>query len=93
MLSSTETTPVHTASQEKAEATPEGTDQSESCTELEVIRWGWSCPAWKHALRCQLSLGADGAPLLPAQHLLCSLCKIRRQWFYASAYQVILCRC
>ncbi|XP_053941904.1 pleckstrin homology domain-containing family M member 2 isoform X4 [Cuculus canorus] len=37
-LSSTETTPVHTASQEKAEATPEGTDQSESCTELEVIR-------------------------------------------------------
>ncbi|NXI56010.1 PKHM2 protein, partial [Chloroceryle aenea] len=36
--SSTETTPVHTASQEKAEATPEGTDQSESCTELEVIR-------------------------------------------------------
>uniref|UniRef100_A0A8C8AUZ8 Pleckstrin homology domain-containing family M member 2 n=1 Tax=Otus sunia TaxID=257818 RepID=A0A8C8AUZ8_9STRI len=38
VLSSTETTPVHTASQEKAEATPEGTDQSESCTELEVIR-------------------------------------------------------
>lgn len=37
-LSSTETTPVHTASQEKTEATPEGTDQSESCTELEVIR-------------------------------------------------------
>ncbi|NXN97052.1 PKHM2 protein, partial [Rhinopomastus cyanomelas] len=37
-LSSSETTPVHTASQEKAEATPEGTDQSESCTELEVIR-------------------------------------------------------
>ncbi|XP_035200383.1 pleckstrin homology domain-containing family M member 2 isoform X4 [Oxyura jamaicensis] len=37
-LSSAETTPVHTASQEKAEATPEGTDQSESCTELEVIR-------------------------------------------------------
>ncbi|NXP73789.1 PKHM2 protein, partial [Ramphastos sulfuratus] len=37
-LSSTETTPVHTAAQEKAEATPEGTDQSESCTELEVIR-------------------------------------------------------
>ncbi|XP_054251024.1 pleckstrin homology domain-containing family M member 2 [Indicator indicator] len=36
--SSTETTPVHTAAQEKAEATPEGTDQSESCTELEVIR-------------------------------------------------------
>ncbi|KFM01869.1 Pleckstrin homology domain-containing family M member 2, partial [Aptenodytes forsteri] len=36
--SSTETTPVHAASQEKAEATPEGTDQSESCTELEVIR-------------------------------------------------------
>lgn len=36
--SSTETTPVHSASQEKAEATPEGTDQSESCTELEVIR-------------------------------------------------------
>lgn len=38
VTSSTETTPVHTASQEKAEATPEGTDQSESCTELEVIR-------------------------------------------------------
>ncbi|NWV01714.1 PKHM2 protein, partial [Upupa epops] len=38
VLSSTETTPVHTASQEKTEATPEGTDQSESCTELEVIR-------------------------------------------------------
>ncbi|NXI36703.1 PKHM2 protein, partial [Galbula dea] len=37
-LSSSETTPVHTAAQEKAEATPEGTDQSESCTELEVIR-------------------------------------------------------
>lgn len=37
-LSSTETTPVHTASQGQAEATPEGTDQSESCTELEVIR-------------------------------------------------------
>ncbi|PKU30686.1 hypothetical protein llap_19010 [Limosa lapponica baueri] len=37
--SSTETTPVHAASQEKAEATPEGTDQSESCTELEVIRF------------------------------------------------------
>ncbi|XP_040443316.1 pleckstrin homology domain-containing family M member 2 isoform X3 [Falco naumanni] len=36
--SSAETTPVHTASQERAEATPEGTDQSESCTELEVIR-------------------------------------------------------
>ncbi|XP_064027771.1 pleckstrin homology domain-containing family M member 2 isoform X2 [Pogoniulus pusillus] len=36
--SSSETTPVHTAAQEKAEATPEGTDQSESCTELEVIR-------------------------------------------------------
>ncbi|KAM8796441.1 pleckstrin homology domain-containing family M member 2 [Eudromia elegans] len=36
--SSAETTPVHTASWEKAEATPEGTDQSESCTELEVIR-------------------------------------------------------
>ncbi|OXB77246.1 UNVERIFIED_CONTAM: hypothetical protein H355_002238 [Colinus virginianus] len=38
VLSSAETTPVHTASQEKAEATPEGTDQSESCMELEVIR-------------------------------------------------------
>ncbi|XP_069730986.1 pleckstrin homology domain-containing family M member 2 isoform X3 [Phaenicophaeus curvirostris] len=38
VLSSTETTPVHAASLEKAEATPEGTDQSESCTELEVIR-------------------------------------------------------
>ncbi|XP_065552921.1 pleckstrin homology domain-containing family M member 2 isoform X1 [Lathamus discolor] len=38
VTSSTETTPVHTASREKAEATPEGTDQSESCTELEVIR-------------------------------------------------------
>ncbi|OXB64421.1 hypothetical protein ASZ78_010004 [Callipepla squamata] len=38
VLSSAETTPVHTASQEKAEATPEGTDQSESCVELEVIR-------------------------------------------------------
>ncbi|NXU59390.1 PKHM2 protein, partial [Turnix velox] len=37
-LSSADTTPVHKASQEKAEATPEGTDQSESCTELEVIR-------------------------------------------------------
>ncbi|XP_061869116.1 pleckstrin homology domain-containing family M member 2 isoform X2 [Colius striatus] len=36
--SSIETTPVHTAAQDKAEATPEGTDQSESCTELEVIR-------------------------------------------------------
>ncbi|XP_010153673.1 PREDICTED: pleckstrin homology domain-containing family M member 2, partial [Eurypyga helias] len=36
--SSAETTPVHTASREKAEGTPEGTDQSESCTELEVIR-------------------------------------------------------
>ncbi|KAL9825278.1 pleckstrin homology domain-containing family M member 2 isoform 3-T3 [Geothlypis trichas] len=31
--SSADTTPVH-----RAEATPEGTDQSESCTELEVIR-------------------------------------------------------
>ncbi|XP_061235590.1 pleckstrin homology domain-containing family M member 2 isoform X2 [Neopsephotus bourkii] len=38
VASSTETTPVHTASREKAEGTPEGTDQSESCTELEVIR-------------------------------------------------------
>uniref|UniRef100_A0A8C6JLE7 Uncharacterized protein n=1 Tax=Melopsittacus undulatus TaxID=13146 RepID=A0A8C6JLE7_MELUD len=38
VTSSTETTPVHTASREKAEGTPEGTDQSESCTELEVIR-------------------------------------------------------
>ncbi|KAM6402643.1 pleckstrin homology domain-containing family M member 2 isoform 2-T2 [Rhynochetos jubatus] len=37
-LSSAETTPVHAASREKAEGTPEGTDQSESCTELEVIR-------------------------------------------------------
>ncbi|KAM6296431.1 pleckstrin homology domain-containing family M member 2 [Aegotheles albertisi] len=36
--SSAETTPVHTNSQEKTEATPEGTDQSESCMELEVIR-------------------------------------------------------
>uniref|UniRef100_A0A8C3P0R7 Pleckstrin homology domain-containing family M member 2 n=1 Tax=Cyanoderma ruficeps TaxID=181631 RepID=A0A8C3P0R7_9PASS len=36
--SSADTTPVHTASRDKAEATPEGTDQSESCTELEVIR-------------------------------------------------------
>lgn len=36
--SSAETTPVHSASQEKAEGTAEGTDQSESCTELEVIR-------------------------------------------------------
>lgn len=34
-----------------------------------------------------------GLMVPPAQHLLCSLCKIRRQWFYASAYQVILCRC
>ncbi|XP_053137402.1 pleckstrin homology domain-containing family M member 2 isoform X2 [Hemicordylus capensis] len=36
--SSAETTPVHSASQEKAEGTAEGTDQSESCPELEVIR-------------------------------------------------------
>uniref|UniRef100_A0A8U7P7J8 Pleckstrin homology domain-containing family M member 2 n=1 Tax=Corvus moneduloides TaxID=1196302 RepID=A0A8U7P7J8_CORMO len=36
--SSADTTPVHMASRDKAEATPEGTDQSESCTELEVIR-------------------------------------------------------
>lgn len=36
--SSADTTPVHAASRDKAEATPEGTDQSESCTELEVIR-------------------------------------------------------
>uniref|UniRef100_A0A8U7P9U5 Pleckstrin homology domain-containing family M member 2 n=1 Tax=Corvus moneduloides TaxID=1196302 RepID=A0A8U7P9U5_CORMO len=33
--SSADTTPVHMASRDKAEATPEGTDQSESCTELE----------------------------------------------------------
>uniref|UniRef100_A0A8C3UUX4 Pleckstrin homology domain-containing family M member 2 n=1 Tax=Catharus ustulatus TaxID=91951 RepID=A0A8C3UUX4_CATUS len=38
VLSSADTTPVHAASRDKAEATPEGTDQSESCTELEVIR-------------------------------------------------------
>uniref|UniRef100_A0A8D2KWN9 Pleckstrin homology domain-containing family M member 2 n=1 Tax=Varanus komodoensis TaxID=61221 RepID=A0A8D2KWN9_VARKO len=37
-LSSAETTPVHSASQEKAEGTTEGTSQSEGCTELEVIR-------------------------------------------------------
>ncbi|XP_059722568.1 pleckstrin homology domain-containing family M member 2 isoform X5 [Haemorhous mexicanus] len=36
--SSADTTPVHAASRDRAEATPEGTDQSESCTELEVIR-------------------------------------------------------
>uniref|UniRef100_A0A8C9U8U8 Pleckstrin homology domain-containing family M member 2 n=1 Tax=Serinus canaria TaxID=9135 RepID=A0A8C9U8U8_SERCA len=36
--SSADTTPVHVASRDRAEATPEGTDQSESCTELEVIR-------------------------------------------------------
>ncbi|XP_058711173.1 pleckstrin homology domain-containing family M member 2 isoform X1 [Poecile atricapillus] len=36
--SSSDTTPVHTATRDRAEATPEGTDQSESCTELEVIR-------------------------------------------------------
>ncbi|XP_020637727.2 pleckstrin homology domain-containing family M member 2 isoform X2 [Pogona vitticeps] len=37
--SSTETTPLHSASQEKADlVTTEGTDQSESCAELEVIR-------------------------------------------------------
>lgn len=41
-LSSTETTPLHSASQEKADlAATEGTDQSESCTELEVIRCVW----------------------------------------------------
>ncbi|XP_007437124.1 pleckstrin homology domain-containing family M member 2 isoform X1 [Python bivittatus] len=37
-LSSVETTPVHTASQEKADLIPEGADRSEGCTELEVIR-------------------------------------------------------
>uniref|UniRef100_A0A670J286 Pleckstrin homology and RUN domain containing M2 n=1 Tax=Podarcis muralis TaxID=64176 RepID=A0A670J286_PODMU len=38
-LSSIETTPVHSASQEKADlTTTEGTDQSENCMELEVIR-------------------------------------------------------
>lgn len=36
--SSADTTPVHAAARDKADATPEGTDQSESCTELEVIR-------------------------------------------------------
>ncbi|KAJ6656831.1 hypothetical protein lerEdw1_003162 [Lerista edwardsae] len=36
--SSAETTPVHSALQEQAEGAAEGTDQSESCTELEVIR-------------------------------------------------------
>ncbi|ETE66130.1 Pleckstrin-likey domain-containing family M member 2, partial [Ophiophagus hannah] len=35
--SSAESTPVHAASL-KADLVPEGTDQSESCTELEVIR-------------------------------------------------------
>ncbi|XP_019396965.1 PREDICTED: pleckstrin homology domain-containing family M member 2 isoform X2 [Crocodylus porosus] len=37
-VSSSETTPVHAASQEGVDAATEGTDQSESCTELEVIR-------------------------------------------------------
>ncbi|XP_056364237.1 pleckstrin homology domain-containing family M member 2 isoform X5 [Oenanthe melanoleuca] len=36
--SSADTTPVHAAARDGTEATPEGTDQSESCTELEVIR-------------------------------------------------------
>ncbi|XP_019355567.1 pleckstrin homology domain-containing family M member 2 isoform X7 [Alligator mississippiensis] len=38
VVSSSETTPVHAASQERVDAATEGTDQSESCTELEVIR-------------------------------------------------------
>ncbi|EMP42081.1 Pleckstrin like proteiny domain-containing family M member 2 [Chelonia mydas] len=38
VLSSTETTPAHTASLERMDATMEGTDQLESGTELEVIR-------------------------------------------------------
>ncbi|XP_061457698.1 pleckstrin homology domain-containing family M member 2 isoform X2 [Rhineura floridana] len=39
VVSSTATTPVHSTSQEKADVTTtEGTDQSESCMELEVIR-------------------------------------------------------
>ncbi|KAM7139071.1 pleckstrin homology domain-containing family M member 2 isoform 1-T1 [Macrochelys suwanniensis] len=37
-LSSTETTPAHTASLERMDTTAEGTDQLESGTELEVIR-------------------------------------------------------
>ncbi|XP_029433737.1 pleckstrin homology domain-containing family M member 2 [Rhinatrema bivittatum] len=40
VVSSAETTPLHSISQDKAEVTPEGTDQSESCMELEVIRLG-----------------------------------------------------
>ncbi|CAM5112100.1 unnamed protein product [Natator depressus] len=38
VLSSTETTPAHTASLERMDTTMEGTDQLESGTELEVIR-------------------------------------------------------
>ncbi|XP_038232288.1 pleckstrin homology domain-containing family M member 2 isoform X2 [Dermochelys coriacea] len=38
VLSSTETTPAHTASLERKDTTMEGTDQLESGTELEVIR-------------------------------------------------------
>ncbi|XP_069466422.1 pleckstrin homology domain-containing family M member 2 isoform X2 [Ambystoma mexicanum] len=39
-LTSSESTPAHTASLGKAEDTADGTDQSESCMELEVIRIG-----------------------------------------------------
>ncbi|XP_067422362.1 pleckstrin homology domain-containing family M member 2 isoform X2 [Emydura macquarii macquarii] len=38
VVPSTETTPAHAASLEKMDTTLEGTDQLESCTELEVIR-------------------------------------------------------
>uniref|UniRef100_A0A8C8VMI4 Pleckstrin homology domain-containing family M member 2 n=1 Tax=Pelusios castaneus TaxID=367368 RepID=A0A8C8VMI4_9SAUR len=38
VVSSTETTPAHSVSLEKMDTTLEGTDQLESCTELEVIR-------------------------------------------------------
>lgn len=56
VLSSTETTPAHTASLERMDTTMEGTDQLESGTELEVIR---SVPCLPNTRRgvCKLVVG------------------------------------
>lgn len=60
--SSAESTPAHAASLQ-ADLVPEGTDQSEGCTELEVIRfvpWGKCSPiAWP-----RLALASARGPLL-----------------------------
>ncbi|XP_066493370.1 pleckstrin homology domain-containing family M member 2 isoform X2 [Tiliqua scincoides] len=65
--SSAETTPVHSASKEKEEGIGEGTDQSGSCTELEVIRLAKKKKTGKRKKVGKVEEASSPAPTTAAQ--------------------------